>query len=131
MGTPMRIADLARDLIRLCGFEPDVDIRIEYSGVRPGEKLFEELGFDGEKMDKTGHEKIFIGRLSPCDYSEVEENLSFLSRFTSSQSAVEVREALQKVVPEMQSDATSPPPAVAPEPKPHRPSRGSVVTAAT
>jgi len=113
MGTPMKIADLARDLIRLSGFEPEVDIKIEYTGVRPGEKLFEELGFDSEKMDKTGHEKIFIGRLSPCNYADVEASFALLSKFTSCQSAAEVRDALQKLVPEMQADATSPPPKVA------------------
>ena len=91
-----------------------MEIKIEYTGVRPGEKLFEELGFDSEKMDKTGHEKIFIGRLSPCNYADVEANFEFLSKFTSCQSAAEVRDALQKVVPQMQADATSPPPPVAP-----------------
>ncbi len=116
MGTPMKIADLARDLIRLSGFEPEVDIRIEYSGIRPGEKLFEELGFDAEKMDKTGHDKIFVGRLAPCEMTKVEANLSFLAGFTACQSAAEVREALQKVVPEMHPDATCPPPAVVQEP---------------
>jgi FlaA1/EpsC-like NDP-sugar epimerase len=114
MGTPMKIADLARDLIRLSGFEPEVDIRIEYTGVRPGEKLFEELGFDGEKMDRTAHEKIFIGKLATCDMGEMEARLALLSRFTLSQSPSMVRDALQMVVPEMQPDATSPPPAVAP-----------------
>jgi FlaA1/EpsC-like NDP-sugar epimerase len=112
MGTPMRIVDLARDLIRLSGFEPDVDIRIEYTGVRPGEKLFEELGFDAEKMDKTRHDKIFVGRLSPCDYQKVEQDLVMLSRFTACQSSEEVRAALQQVVPEMQPDATTNPPPV-------------------
>lgn len=131
MGTPMKIADLARDLIRLSGFEPDVDIRIEYTGVRPGEKLFEELGFDGEKMDKTRHAKIFVGRLSPCDYAEVEANLSFLAGFTACQSAGEVRDALQRVVPEMQPDATRPPPSVAPIHRPPRSVRDSSPVLAT
>ncbi len=112
----LKIEDLARDLIRLSGFEPEVDIRIEYSGIRPGEKLFEELGFDAEKMDKTRHDKIFVGRLAPCEMTRVEANLSFLAGFTACQSAAEVREALQKVVPEMHPDATCPPPAVVQEP---------------
>jgi FlaA1/EpsC-like NDP-sugar epimerase len=115
MGTPMKIADLARDLIRLSGFEPDVDIAISYSGVRPGEKLFEELGFDAEKMDTTRHPKIFIGRLRGEPYDEVVKDLDFLARMTRSTSAEEVRGALGRVVPEMQTDATEKPPSVAPQ----------------
>jgi FlaA1/EpsC-like NDP-sugar epimerase len=62
MGTPMKIVDLARDLITLSGLRPDEDIKIEFSGVRPGEKLFEELSSDAEQADKTRHPKILIGR---------------------------------------------------------------------
>lgn len=58
MGEPVRIADLARDLIRLSGYEPDKDIKIVYTGTRPGEKLFEELINDGESVHRTSHEKI-------------------------------------------------------------------------
>lgn len=62
MGDPVRIVDLARDLIRLSGLEPDVDIRIEFSGVRPGEKLFEELLTAEEGTQATMHERIFVAR---------------------------------------------------------------------
>lgn len=64
MGKPMRIVDLARDMIRLSGFEPDVDIAIVYSGVRPGEKFFEELLSSEEGSESTGHPKIFKARNS-------------------------------------------------------------------
>jgi len=114
MGTPVKIADLARDLIRLSGFEPEVDIPITYTGVRPGEKLFEELGFDAEKMDTTRHSKIFIGKLDGRPLTQVTKDLEHLSRFTRSTSAEEVRSALGCVIPEMQSDATDHPPSVAP-----------------
>lgn len=60
MGQPVKIADLARDLIRLSGYEPDVDIPIEFIGLRPGEKMFEELSLAEEAMDKTEHNKIFV-----------------------------------------------------------------------
>jgi FlaA1/EpsC-like NDP-sugar epimerase len=60
MGKPVKIVDLARQLIRLSGLEPDKDIQIEFSGVRPGEKLFEELNMADEDMVGTHHEKIKI-----------------------------------------------------------------------
>ncbi len=58
MGDPVKILDLAEGLIRLSGFEPNVDIKIEFCGLRPGEKMFEELYFDLESLDKTKHDKI-------------------------------------------------------------------------
>lgn len=62
MGEPVKIVDLARDLIRLSGLLPDVDIRIEFTGIRPGEKLFEELRLDHESVEKTPHPQIFLLR---------------------------------------------------------------------
>ncbi|NLJ95316.1 MAG: polysaccharide biosynthesis protein, partial [Clostridiaceae bacterium] len=59
MGEPVKILDLAKELIRLSGYEPDVDIPIEFIGLRPGEKMYEELYLDEEKLDKTAHSKIF------------------------------------------------------------------------
>jgi len=60
MGRPVKIYDLAADLIRLSGYEPEVDIKIKITGLRPGEKLYEELFWDDESIDKTTHEKIFV-----------------------------------------------------------------------
>ena len=67
MDTPDKIADMARDLIRLSGFEPDVDIKIEYIGLRPGEKLYEELITEGENIVPTRHEKIMVLKGIECD----------------------------------------------------------------
>ena len=67
MGAPVRIADLARDLIRLSGLEPGRDIEIQYTGLRPGEKLFEELFGADEVYEQTRHEKIFVYRNGHTD----------------------------------------------------------------
>ncbi len=115
MGEPVRIVDLAQALIRLSGFEPGVDIAIEFTGLRPGEKLFEEFGFDAERMTKTRHEKIYVGRLAPSRLEVVEEGLGMLSEFRGLVSVRDVRVALARIVPEMQNSAPSvrPGPAVA------------------
>jgi FlaA1/EpsC-like NDP-sugar epimerase len=101
MGEPVRIADLAEELIKLSGFEPNVDIKIVYTGVREGEKLFEELSFDAEQMSKTHHEKVFVGKLRPCDLTEVSHKLDALSLITNVSSRDVVREGLRKLVTEM------------------------------
>jgi FlaA1/EpsC-like NDP-sugar epimerase len=69
MGKPVRIVDLARQLILLSGLRPDADIRVEFSGLRPGEKLFEELHLADEETAATRHEKIksFCGRGLPLE----------------------------------------------------------------
>jgi FlaA1/EpsC-like NDP-sugar epimerase len=64
MGEPVRILDLARDLIRLSGLRPDIDIKIEFTGIRPGEKIFEELLYSQEEKNRTIHEKIFVSSLN-------------------------------------------------------------------
>ena len=66
MGTPIKIADMARDLIRLSGKVPDEDVEIQYTGLRPGEKLYEELITDGEGITRTSHEKILVLESHDC-----------------------------------------------------------------
>ncbi|MBR6160040.1 MAG: polysaccharide biosynthesis protein, partial [Lachnospiraceae bacterium] len=66
MGSPMKIDTLARNLIKLSGYRPDEDIKIEYTGLRPGEKLYEEKLMDEEGLEKTANELIHIGK--PLDF---------------------------------------------------------------
>lgn len=77
MGEPVKIEDMARDLIRLSGLEPDVDIEIKYSGIRPGEKLYEELLTSEEGTNSTQYEKIMVARngVTPPHFFEKLENL--------------------------------------------------------
>ena len=76
MGSPVKIDTLARNLIKLSGFKPDVDIKIEYTGLRPGEKLFEEKLMSEEGMKKTPNELIHIGSPIPFDVEKLLEQLS-------------------------------------------------------
>lgn len=98
MGKPTKIAELAKDLIRLSGLEPDVDISIEYTGIRPGEKLYEELLTAEEGLTSTKHDRIFIGR--PAIHSRVmlEANLSRLSLVLTDE-ADHIRSVLKQLVP--------------------------------
>jgi FlaA1/EpsC-like NDP-sugar epimerase len=79
MGEPIKILDLAKDLIALSGYKPDVDIKIQFTGLRPGEKMYEELLLDKETADKTSHDKIFICRSSE-GVNELKQELRFLEK---------------------------------------------------
>ena len=78
MGSPVRIDDMARKMIRLSGFEPDVDIKIEYTGLRPGEKLYEELLLKSEGLQKTDNSLIYIGHQVMYTPEQIEEKLETL-----------------------------------------------------
>lgn len=98
MGDPVRIDDLARNMIRLSGFEPDVDIPIVYTGLRPGEKLFEELLLSGEEMRKTQNDLIYIGKDQPFDGEKLEAQLQSL--YQAAVQGRDVRDLLAQIVPE-------------------------------
>ncbi|MCA9610766.1 MAG: polysaccharide biosynthesis protein, partial [Myxococcales bacterium] len=111
MGEPVKIVDLARDLIRLSGLRPDVDVPIEFTGVRPGEKLFEELSTDAENVDKTRHPKIFVGRHSSEPIDEVMRWLEALETAASSGDPQKLVARLRACIPEfVQPPAATLPP---------------------
>ncbi|MBS6734230.1 MAG: polysaccharide biosynthesis protein [Clostridiales bacterium] len=97
MGEPVRIDDLARNLIKLSGLQPDVDIPIVYTGLRPGEKLYEELLMDEEGLKKTAHEKIFIGKPIAFDSVEFMDQLTAL-KLEAYKDGDHIRESVGKIV---------------------------------
>jgi FlaA1/EpsC-like NDP-sugar epimerase len=99
MGKPIKILELAENMIRLSGYEPYSDIEIREIGLRPGEKLYEELLIKSELLDKTSHEMIFIEKDQPLTLGELEEKLEHLARAVETGDDATVREALHKVVP--------------------------------
>lgn len=112
MGKPVKIVDLARDLIRLSGFTPNEDIAIKFSGVRPGEKLFEELSFDAENAEKTRHPKIFVGTFRPYPWDAVERGLERLHALSDGAEPDRIRSAFRDLVPEYTPAAVTSPPAI-------------------
>ncbi|MCC5940057.1 MAG: polysaccharide biosynthesis protein [Balneolaceae bacterium] len=101
MGDPVNIEKMARDLISLSGLEPDKDIRIEYTGMRPGEKLYEELLTAEEGTAMTQHEKIYIAK--SVDFIEdLTERLDYLIDTAQTGSADEIKQSLKLIVPSYQ-----------------------------
>lgn len=98
MGEPVRIDDLARNMIRLSGLEPDVDIAVVYTGLRPGEKLYEELLMNDEGLDETPNELIFVGHFNDFDRSRLLSQLDELDE-QSSRNSDDIRALLMRVVP--------------------------------
>jgi FlaA1/EpsC-like NDP-sugar epimerase len=98
MGLPVKIVDMARDLIRLSGFEPDVDIKIEYIGLRPGERLYEELRTQGEGILATSHEKIMVVKGVSCDQGRLNGVIDELARLAYEQDAAGIKTKLREIV---------------------------------
>lgn len=99
MGEPVKIYDLAKNMIRLSGFEPDVDIKIQEIGLRPGEKLYEELLVKTEELDKTSNSLIFIERDKPLPLTKIQEMLSKLEEGISVGIDSNMKEIIKSVVP--------------------------------
>lgn len=106
MGQPVKIVDLARQLIELSGLRPEVDIAIQFTGLRPGEKMFEEISLDRENLTPTTHPKIMRFVSTPPPLAEVREQLDGLRQAASRVDDVELKRLLRQSVPEYKPYAT-------------------------
>lgn len=100
MGEPVKIYDLAVSLIKLLGYEPNVDIPIEITGLRPGEKLYEEILMSEEGLTSTKHDKIFISKPMHMEMNELEENLNILKEleYNEKYSNENIKNVMKEVV---------------------------------
>ncbi len=99
MGEPVKIYDLAKNLIRLSGYKPEDDIKIEVCGLRPGEKLYEELLMDEEGLTDTSHNKIFIGQPISVERNELMEQIRELDKASETNDNELIKSTIEKVVP--------------------------------
>ncbi|MBC2741991.1 MAG: polysaccharide biosynthesis protein [Desulfosarcina sp.] len=110
MGTPIKISDMARDLIKLAGKKPDSEVKIKYTGLRPGEKLYEELIIEGEGIVKTGHDKIMVlkkGHACKTSINEdlldatcIDDKINDLLKLAGNHDAKGIKNKLKELVPE-------------------------------
>ena len=107
MGEPVKIVDLARDLITLSGFRVGDDIEIEFTGMRPGEKLFEELATTGENMQTTRHPKIAIWKHIQPDEKVLNETIDTLKDIADSGKHDDIVKIIKKIIPEYVGDVDS------------------------
>ncbi len=105
MGEPIRISDMARDMITLSGFRPGVDIDIVFSGPRPGEKLVEELSFAGEDISPTKHAKIGVWKNRAEDFDRIRQLIGRLISIADVDNSTAIRSQLKELVPEYHDEA--------------------------
>jgi len=103
MGEPVKIVDLAKNMIRLAGFIPDQDIKINFIGQRPGEKLYEEVFAKDEKMKETHHEKIMISTENKVDQSDADIIIEKLKSLEGFYEPELYRDLIKMLLPEFQS----------------------------
>ena len=103
MGQPVKIADLAKNMIHLAGFEPGKDIEITYTGLRPGEKLYEELLNQKETTIPTKHKKILVAKVREYDYQEVAEQIEALIQLAKTGKVFPTVKLMKQIVPEFKS----------------------------
>jgi FlaA1/EpsC-like NDP-sugar epimerase len=101
MGKPVKIRYLAEQMIRLSGKKPERDIKIVYTGLRAGEKLYEELFHADERLEKTPHAKILLAAPRQNDWAQLMALLTAAERACDEYAAEEVQQLLQQLVPEM------------------------------
>ena len=109
MGSPVKILELAYDLIRLSGYEPDLDIPVEITGIRPGEKKSEELALPSEQLNKTKHEKIFVlnnKRSTKNETMQIVNKLNKLKDELEKVSAIELKLKLSNILPDYKPEKT-------------------------
>jgi FlaA1/EpsC-like NDP-sugar epimerase len=103
MGEPVKIANLARRMIELAGLEPDKDVKIEYTGLRPGEKLYEELLAVKEEMLQTVNEKIFRANVRQYDYEDILLQITALCESSRQVKTMETVLLMKRIIPEFKS----------------------------
>ena len=103
MGESVKIDTLARRMIKLAGFTPDKDIKIEYSGLRPGEKLYEEVLSNKENTIPTDHSRIMIAKVREYDYEQAKEMADELERLSREVEIPDMVRLMKRTVPEFKS----------------------------
>ncbi len=116
MGEPIKIVDLARDMIRLSGLEPDKDVKIVFTGLRPGEKLYEELLTEGEEIKSTLHDKIKIAKREKIDWLILMEKIEQLRELLQDGFSQAAIEKVKEIVPEFKPENGGPRTSIVPPP---------------